>query len=139
MARDELEDKLPAGFESWAQQFGGSPHEYKVFKALERTGRKAGVDFSFQSDKLGGLSRIGNAKIHFFVPDVKVAIRVQGVLWVTLSMSQRAFDVVQKLFWSGRGWFVADLLPNEIDDNTHRVVTLALDGRNTAAADAALR
>lgn len=138
-ARDELEDKLPAGFETWAQVTGGSPHEYKVYKDLERRGLTPGVDFTFQADRFGGLSRIGNAKIHFFVPGVRVAIRVQGVLWETLSKSQRAFDVIQKLMWSGRGWFIADLLPREIDEQTHRVVGLALDGRNTAAAEAALR
>lgn len=139
MARDELEDKLPAGFESFAQQTGGSPHEYKVYTDLQRRGFTPGVDFSFQADRFGGLTRIGNAKIHFFVPAMKVALRVQGVLWVTLSRSQRAFDVIQKFMWLGRGWFVADLLPTEIDENVHRVVGLALDGRNTAAADAAIR
>lgn len=138
-ARDELEDKLPAGFEQFAQLTGGSPHEYKVYTDLERRGFTAGVDFSFQADRLGGLTRIGNAKIHFFVPSARVAMRVQGVLWVTLSRSQRAYDLIQKLFWQGRGWFVADLLPNEIDEQAHRVVGLALDGRNTAAAEAALR
>lgn len=126
--------------QAWSAQTRGSPQEYKVWKYL--TGSlhmQQGVDFSFQADRLGGLSHVGNAKIHFIVPLAKVAMRVQGQLWPTLSRSQLANDILQKLIWEGRGWFVADLLSAEVDANVRRVVSLALDLKDSPAAEAVLR
>ncbi len=132
------DDGALAGFREWSALTRGSPQEYRVFKDLEHRGFAAGIDFTFQADRLGGLSRIGNAKIHFFLPMGKVAIRVQGVKWTQLSVGSKVNDRVQTLIWEGKGWFVADLVSEEVDSNTHRVVGLALSYQNTAAARASL-
>ena len=66
------------GYASFAAATRGSVEEFKVYKELERRGLTPGVDFQFGADRAGGLSNIGNAKIQFFVPIARVALRVQG-------------------------------------------------------------
>ena len=127
------------GYASFAAATRGSVEEFKVYKELERRGLTPGVDFQFGADRAGGLSNIGNAKIQFFVPIARVALRVQGEFWATRPRAARLNDLLQKLFWEGRGWFVADLLAQEIEQNVRRVVGLALTHRNTPAAEAALK
>lgn len=128
-----------AADEAFERLTGGSPTERRVFEELERRGFTPGVDFIFQADRLGGISHYGNAKIHFIVHDFRLALRVQGFEWPNLPADSHALDQLQKEIWTNKGFFVADLLANEIIDNVRRVVGLALEYRMTAAAESVLR
>lgn len=128
-----------AGFQQWSAQTHGNPDEFRVFMDLMHRGMSPGGDFKFQSDRLGGLSHIGDAKIQFFIPGPKIILRVQGIMWAKEPLKQHSNDIIQKLMWIGRGWFVADLLSDEIQANVHRVVSLALQYQNTPAADRVLK
>lgn len=126
-----------AGF---ALQTGGSPSEYKVFMWLQSKGLTAGVDFVFQSDRMGGISHIGNAKIHFIIYASKLALRVQGYEWPNLSKKAHSLDMLQKVIYEAKGYIVLDLLAREVDDDVNRVMGLAyFANRMTAAAEAVLR
>lgn len=118
----------------------GSPSEYKVYRWLQSKGLTPGVDFVFQSDRLGGISRIGNAKIHFIIYASKLALRVQGYEWPNLSKKSHSLDLIQRVIWEGKGYIVLDLLAREVDDDVNRVMNLAvLQNRMTAAAESVLR
>ncbi len=137
-----LDDSAVAGTaeeEAFERQTRGSPSEYKVYKWLTQKGLAPGIDFAFQSDKLGGISHVGNAKIHFLIYMSKLALRVQGYLWPNLSSSAHALDMIQRVIWEGKGYTVLDLLASEVDENVNRVMNLAMAGRMTAAAESVLR
>ena len=138
-----LKDSAPAsdglaGYQEWAAQTHGSPDEFRVFMDLMHRSMAPGADFKFQADRLGGLSHMGDAKIQFFIPGPKIILRVQGLAWSKQSRQSHVNDVLQKLVWTGYGWFVADLLAEEIQANTHRVVSLALNYQDTPAAQRVL-
>ncbi len=121
-------------------QTGGSPSEYKVFRWLTSKGLVPGVDFIFQADRMGGVSHIGNAKIHFIIYATKLALRVQGYEWPNLSKKSHALDLLQKIIWEAKGYTVLDLLASEVDDDVNRVMNLAVNAnRMTAAAESVLR
>lgn len=131
------ENPESAGFTA---QTKGSPSEYKVFRWLESKGLTAGVDFIFQSDRMGGISHIGNAKIHFLIYASKLALRVQGYEWPNLSKKAHSLDVIQRVIWEGKGYTVLDLLAREVDEDVNRVMNLAvMQNRMTAAAESVLR
>lgn len=120
------------------QQTGGSPEEFAVFSELEDRGLTAGVDFQFQSDRFGGLSHLGNSKIHFLIAFLKIGLRVQPIEWIGESKKKKQNDYLQLLIWQARGYFLADLLAQEIDQAVKRVVDLALDYQDTPLAASGL-
>lgn len=124
---------------AWSALTGGSPTEWLVYRWLISKGMTAGVDFAFQADRLGGLSHIGNAKIHFIVYASKLALRVQGIEWPNLTAKSHSLDLLQRVIWEARGYTVLDLLGSEIEENVNRVMLLAMSGRMTAAAENVLR
>ncbi len=125
---------------AFRQSTGGSKSEYKVYHWLENKGYIAGVDFAFQSDRRGGISHIGNAKIQFIVYASKLVLRVQGYLWPNLNKKAHALDEIQRVIWEAKGYIVLDLLASEIDEDVNHVMTLAINqNRMTAAAAAVLR
>ena len=117
---------------------GGSPTERRVFEELQRRKLTPGLDFTFQADRLGGISRMGNAKIHFIIHDSKLALRVQGFEWPNLPREAHMLDLLQQMIWTNKQFFVADLLAQEIIDNVRRIVGLALEYKMTPAAEAVL-
>lgn len=134
--RQEANQEADAAFE---QETGGSPTERRVYQELERRNFSPGVDFIFVPDRQGGVSRYGNAKIHFVIHDLRVAIRVQGFDWPNLPRQAHTLDTLQAIIWTERGFFVADLLAQEVMENARRVTGLALEYRMTAAAESVLR
>lgn len=132
----ETDSEADAAFE---RETGGSPIERRVYQELVRRGMTPGLDFAFQADRLGGLSRYGNAKIHFIIHNMKIAIRAQGFDWPNLPSTAHALDQLQSLIWTNKGFFVADLLATEIMENVRRVVGLALNYRMTPAAESVLK
>jgi len=132
----ETKGEAEAAFEA---RTGGSPSEYHVYKWLVGKGFVPGIDFIFQAERRGGVSHIGNAKIHFLIFTSKLALRVQGYLWPNLSGAAHALDTIQRVIWEGKGYTVLDLLASEVDENVNRVMNLAMMGRMTAAAESVLR
>ena len=137
-ALDDVAKESPES-EGFEAQTKGSPSEYKVYRWLVSHGMTAGVDFIFQADRMGGVSHLGNAKIHFILYASKLALRVQGYEWPNLSEKSHSLDRLQMVIWEAKGYTVLDLLASEVDSDVNRVMVLAMAFRMTAAAESVLR
>lgn len=125
-------------YDLWKARYNGSLQEWYVFQDLENRGLEYNIDFRFRSERDGGLQRLGNAKVHFEIAGAKLKLRVQAVGWENESASQKAYDLLQKIILVGAGWFVVDLLADELTANTKRVMDLAFQYQNTPRAAGAL-
>lgn len=131
-------DNPDFAYEIFKSRTGGTPQEFVVYSVLESRGYVEGSDFRFVSENRGGISRFGNSKIHFLLDGLKIAIRVQGEFWSTEAKSAHIFDILQKLQWQARQYFVCDMIHQEVDAKGFQVVDLALNYEETPTAKAVL-
>ena len=114
-------EKTPLGWR-------GSKPEWAVYWALEKLGRKEGVDFFYQSPFAGGRLNRGGAIIDFVLPAENIGIRVQGVYWHYAKGDSRALDQVQRLAIEGSGMRVVDIDEDDALENPMPVTRDAVRG-----------
>jgi len=85
--------------------FPGSLPEYLVLRALEKLGKRDGVDFSFQHSLMGGRLDKGGVIIDFlFSNPPDLAINVQGSYWhYGLGPEVKARDIIAREQLAGLG------------------------------------
>ena len=99
----------PKPWESPPPGWRGSKPEWAIYWALEKLGRKEGVDFFWQSPFAGGRLNRGGAIIDFVLPDLNLGIRVQGIYWHYERMNTQALDQIQLVAIEGSGMIVVDI------------------------------
>lgn len=59
----------------------GPETEWMVWWALERLGKKHGVDFEYQAPAFGGRQYLGGAVVDFLLKDIGIGINPVGLFW----------------------------------------------------------
>lgn len=107
---------------------GGSEPEYFVYMALVRTGRREGVDFTYEYAIDGGRTLRGGAVPDFLIENPPLGINVQGPYWHSRTPEQRAHDVIQQVQIEGTGIPMAYITEEQARENADHYVRLALSG-----------
>lgn len=101
--------------------------ERAVYRALIRLGYKDGVDFFPQSKMFGGRQVKGGLVADFQIPRLSLIIRVQGEYFHSRS-DAKARDALQKIYATGEGWTVIDIMAEDALRNAYFYVQEAIRG-----------
>lgn len=107
--------------------------EFLIYRELIRRRLKLNEDFEFQSEVLGGKTKLGGAVVDFILYGY-IAGRVQGLYWHFRTIGQKSVDTIQRAILEGEGFTVVDMLEDEIIQGPGRVARLLIDGRETGRA-----
>jgi very-short-patch-repair endonuclease len=112
------------------QQVRGSLQERIFYRALTAYGLQPGVDFTFQTNQLGGRMELGGLVADFLFPLPMVIVQVQSA-WHTMTLSLERRDDDQNAILQSLGYTVLDIWPNTIEDEaaldywiSHNIMTL---------------
>lgn len=119
----------PKAWEIIPSGFGGSAPEYAIFWAFEKLGYKDGVNFFYQSPFAGGRYLAGGGILDFWVPDLMLGIRVQGIYWhYGRGADTIAYDRLQRIQLQGLGNTVIDIDEDAAMANPIGILRDALNG-----------
>jgi hypothetical protein len=104
----------------------GTEPEYYVYQALTRLG----VDFDYQSSKMGGRQERGGAILDFFIPGLNLAINVASLYWHYTRPAQLQNDMIQREMLESQGIRVIYIDEDDARRNAKWYVEEALAGRD---------
>ena len=88
-------NNFPEPPDSWP----GSRPEWFIFRALEALK----VDFTYQSNRMGGRLDKGGAVLDFFIPSLGLGINVQSLYWHYGRLGGAVSDNLQRIALEGQG------------------------------------
>lgn len=122
------EEQFEEDFKVWYAKYGGTRPEYIVWRYLKYAKRmEEGVDFIYQSAKLGGRTRSGGSVVDFELPRLRIFIRVQGEHFHS-SDAARGVDILKGAALRGLGYTVVDVWAIPLAQATYTVMEAALRG-----------
>ena len=91
---------------------------------------KRNIDFQFQTSFSGGFFELGGAVVDFLLPELRLALRVQGE-YFHKTVEKTGQDIIQKEMLSALGWTVVDLWESDLKDPARlgQTMKLALQGQ----------
>ena len=107
----------------------GSDLEIKVYNWLIKHGFRLGVDFDFQTQKIGlrGVRELGDAIADFVLIKQKILWRVQGEYW-HIGAREEARDTTQRVRLEALGYTVLDLWETDLKDRFEYTMQQAIKG-----------
>ena len=85
--------------------------------------------YDFQSSQLGGRFELGGSIVDILIPDLHLAIRVQGSYWHK-GIEKEATDSIQRELLESQGWTIVDVWESDLDtpEKIESTLTKALRG-----------
>jgi very-short-patch-repair endonuclease len=93
----------------------GSLQERIVYQKLLDYGLIDGVDFTFQTQQLGGRMELGGLVADFLFPYIMVVVQVQSY-WHNVGNDIRQRDADQETMLTKMGYYVIEIWPTTIED-----------------------
>jgi hypothetical protein len=107
--------------------FTGSLAEWACMWALD----KLKIAYEYQVAYFGGRLQLGGAVVDFYLTDVNIVIRIQGMYWHYYSDTTKMYsDQIQKMALEGRGIIVIDIDEDKILKSPIYYVKEAYEGRD---------
>jgi len=106
--------------------FLGTEPEKKVYDALVKLGYDG--EFEFQSSQYGGRQQRGGLVFDFYLPELRIAINVQGVYWHYEIKGGGARDRIQQVLAESNGIRVIYIDEDDANRNATYYVKMALMG-----------
>jgi len=103
----------------------GSEPEWYAFQALT----SLRVDFTFQSQLMGGRTVLGGAIVDFIIPNLNLVIGIQGTYWHYSSAGRIASDKAQRIAIESTGTRVIWIQEEDITRNPIFYIREALQYR----------
>jgi very-short-patch-repair endonuclease len=98
------------------QNVKGSLQERIVYQKILDYGFLDGIDFTFQSQQLGGRLELGGLVADFLFPTIMVIVQVQSY-WHQVGNDIRQRDADQETILTKMGYYVLELWPTTIEDD----------------------
>lgn len=116
--------------------FEGTAPEYAVYQALVRLGFEG--RFEFQSSRLGGRATHGGVVIDFYIPELHLAINVQGMYWHMERAGAIATDILQRAAIEASGIILVYIDEDDALRNAEWYVSEAIRGLDHSRVGAGL-